>query len=214
MITEPDVTLTDYGLAAECALFTYLLYRWGDRQEPLRTWFILFFGSGGVAALVGGTVHGFFLGTETAGNAILWRATLVAIGVTALAVWGIGARIQFSPGVARWISIVAVVEFVGYGSVVLFITQTFLVAVLNYLPATIFLFTVLFILYTRARERQALVGLGGVALTFVAAGVQQGRVALHPIYFNHNALYHLIQAVALFMIFWSARWFVKARATA
>jgi hypothetical protein len=45
-------------------------------------------------------------------------------------------------------------------------------------------------------------------LTFVAAGVQQAGVALGSIHFNHNALYHVIQAVALFMIFWSARWFV------
>ena len=38
MVAEPDVTFTDYGLAIECALFTYLLYRKGDRREALRTW--------------------------------------------------------------------------------------------------------------------------------------------------------------------------------
>jgi len=32
----------------------------------------------------------------------------------------------------------------------------------------------------------------------VAAAVQQARIALHPNYFNHNALYHLLQAIALF----------------
>jgi len=43
MITEPDVTFTDYGLAIECALFTYLLHRQGSLQRQLKTWFMLFF---------------------------------------------------------------------------------------------------------------------------------------------------------------------------
>ncbi|MGH7408224.1 MAG: DUF6962 family protein [Candidatus Methylomirabilales bacterium] len=208
MITEPDVTLTDYGLAIECALFTYLLYRRGGRPQPLRTWFAVFFGSASVASLTGGTVHGFFLDVKTVGYAILWPATLVAIGVTALSTWAIGARIQFSAGVARGISIGAAVGFAGYCVVVLFVAQTFRIAVLNYLPAAIFLLGVLTIAYARVREREVLVGMGGLVLIFVAAGVQQGGVALHPVYFNHNALFHLIQAVALFMLFWGARCFV------
>jgi hypothetical protein len=83
MMTEPDVALTDYGLAIECALFSYLLYRRGG-QQPLRGWFVLFFASTGLAAFTGGTVHGFFLDVETKGYAILWPLTLVAIGITAL----------------------------------------------------------------------------------------------------------------------------------
>ena len=168
----------------------------------------MFFGSASVAAPTGGTVHGFFLDVETVGYAILWPATLVAIGVTALSAWAIGAGIQFSAGVARWIAIGAAVEFAGYCIVVLFVAQAFRIAVLNYLPAALFLLSVLAIAYARVREREVLVALGGLVLTFVAAEVQQGGVALHPVYFNHNALYHLIQAVALFMLFWGARWFV------
>ena len=211
MITEPDVTFTDYGLAIECALFTYLLYRQGDPQQPLRTWFALFFGSVGVAALTGGTVHGFFLDVSTTGYAILWPVTLIAIGVSALAGWVIASKLLFSPDVARLISIVASVMFIAYGVAVLFITQTFMLAVINYLPAALFLALALATVYARVRQRPVLVGLAGMALTFVAAGVQQGGVALHPVYFNHNALYHLIQAAALFMIFWAARWFVEGR---
>ena len=210
MITEPDVTFTDYGLAAECVLFTYLLGRRGNRQQLLRTWFAVFFGSLGVASLFGGTVHGFFLDAETAGHQTLWPATLLAIGVTTLAAWIVGAQIQFSRGVARAISIAAVLQLVGYSVVVMFIVQTFRVAILNYLPASIFLLVVFFLTYVRVRKGPVLIGLVGIVLTFVAAGVQQAGIVVHPIYFNHNALYHVIQAVALFMIFWSARWFTVA----
>ena len=214
MITEPDVTFADYALAIECALFSYLLYRRGDREQPLRAWFALFFGSASVAALTGGTVHGFFLDVTTVGYAILWPATLLAIGLAALAAWGIGARIQFSEPLARWITLVAAVQFVVYGVVVFFVTQEFLAAVLDYLPAAVFLAMAFAAAYKRGRERPVLVGLAGLMLTFVAAGVQQGGLALHPLYFNHNALYHVIQAVALFMIFWGARYFVGTRAPA
>jgi len=212
MITEPDVTLTDYLVATECALFTYLLARKGDQKHPLRIWFAVFFGSISVAGITGGTVHGFFLSTETLEYMILWPSTLVAIGVTALAAWVIGARIYFSPKVAGMVSVVAAIGFAGYCLIVLFVTQSFSISVINYLPAVIFLTVIFTLIYSQARERQVLVGLIGFLLTFIAAGVQQGGIALHPIYFNHNALYHLIQAVALFMIFWAARWWVKVRA--
>ena len=212
MITEPDVTLTDYFVAAQSALFTYLIARNGDQKHPLRVWFAVFFGSITVAGFAGGTVHGFFLNVETLGYQVLWPLTLVAIGVTALAAWIIGARIYFSSIIAGRVKIVAVVEFAGYCLVVLFVTQSFFIAVINYLPAVVFLTVIFFLDYFQAHERQVLIGLCGLLLTFIAAGVQQGGIALHPIYFNHNALYHFIQAVALFLIFRAASWWVTARA--
>ena len=211
MITEPDVTVTDYLLAIESALLAYLLVRNGDQRNPLRPWFAVFFGSIGLAAITGGTVHGFFLDMDTLGYRVLWPLTLVAIGVTALAAWFIGARICFSPRVVGWVSVFAGVEFAAYCLVVLFITHSFSVVVMNYLPAVIFLTAVFSLKLIQARERRVLIGLVGLLLTFVAAGVQQGGISLHPTYFNHNAFYHLLQAVALFMIFWAARWLVTAR---
>lgn len=208
MITEPDVTFTDYGLAIECALFSYLLHRQGSLQRQLKTWFMLFFMSVGVGALAGGTVHGFFLNEATAGYAVLWPTTLLAIGMTALATWAIGAKIHFSTTIARWITIVAAAGFVGYCVVVLFVTQDFFVVIVNYLPAVFFLLLVFLDLYLKTRARLVLFGLVGLALILVASWVQHSGIALDPIYLNHNAFYHLIQAVALFLIFWSARWFV------
>ncbi len=198
-------------MAAESALFTYLIARKGDQKHPLRIWFAVFFGSISVAGIAGGTVHGFFLNVETLGYQILWPLTLVAIGVTALAAWIIGARIYFSSKIAGRVRNVAVIEFAGYYLVVLFVTHSFFIAVINYLPAVVFLTVIFFLDYFQAHERQVLIGLGRFLLTFMAAGVQQGRIALHPIYFNHNALYHFIQAVALFLIFWAARWWVNVR---
>jgi hypothetical protein len=57
----------------------------------------------------------------------------------------------------------------------------------------------------RNRSPAAAAGLSGMVLTLVAAAVQQRGIALHPVYFNHNALYHAIQAVALWLIYVYAR---------
>jgi hypothetical protein len=195
-MTEPDVALTDYALAIECSLFAYLVHR---RAHAL------FFGSAAAASLAGGTVHGFFFDARTLGNAVLWRVTLIAIGVTAASAWAIGARVLCSPPVARRITVVAAGALVGYSVLTLFITQDFRAAVVFYLPAAVFLLIVLSVAYARAQERRILVAIAGLALMFIAAGVQQARIALHPTYFDHNALYHLLQAVALWLLFLGLR---------
>jgi hypothetical protein len=210
-MTEPDVTLTDYGLTIECALFAFLLFCYGDRSAPLRPWFILFFASIGAAALGGGTVHGFFADTDTLGYRIVWPSTLIAAGLTAMATWIIGAKLWLSENLARTISMLAIFEFTVYSITVVFFTQSFLVVVVNYLPATLFLLTIFYLLYSHMRTPELRAGFVGLVLTLVAAAVQIAAIPLHPIYFSHNALYHVIQAIALLMIFRAARWLIQRR---
>lgn len=193
---EPDVTLTDYALALECAVFCVLLIRGGPWTQSLRRWWTFFFASAGTAALIGGTVHGFL-----PGNAALWTATLLTLGAASLAAWMIGAQLLNLPGVRR----AAVVLLVIYAGVVLFVRQEFLVAIAMYLPATVFLLVAMVQVHRATREREVAIGIWGLALTFVAAAVQQLKVGVHPVYFNHNALYHLIQFVALWLLFIAAR---------
>lgn len=200
-MTEPDVALTDYGLAIECALFVYLLHRRGQATTRFGAWLLLFFGSIGVASLAGGMVHGFFQDAETLGWRVLWGVVLVAIGATAFSGWAIGAGILFPAPTARRITIAAVVGFAGYSALVLLVTHDFRAAVIFYLPAALFLFAALCLTFVRGREPRILVALLGLGLTFLAAAVQQGTIAPHPRYLNHNALYHLIQAVALWLLF-------------
>jgi hypothetical protein len=204
-MTEPDVALTDYGLAIENAVFAYLLIRRRTPLDPGTGWFVAFFAAASLAALAGGTVHGFFLDERTLGARILWPATLFAIGLSALSAWAIGAHLLLSARGAQIVVVAAALEFLVYGAVLLGVTQAFEVAVANYLPAALFLLVVFGLTYRHTRRPAALAALVGLALTFVAAGVQVGRVALHPVYFNHNALYHMIQALALLLLFIGAR---------
>jgi len=50
----------------------------------------------------------------------------------------------------------------------------------------------------------AIDGLIAMGITLVAGVLQYLRVGLHPVYFNHNALYHLCQAVGLFFLYRAA----------
>lgn len=209
-MTEPDVTLTDYALAVECAVFCLLAARWSLAPQAaaaaaLRRWWIVFFASIGVASLIGGTVHGFFLAPGPV-NQLLWRATLLCLGVTSLASWIIGARARLSPTAQALVQTLAIAALVAYAIIVVFVDDRFVVAIAMYVPATVFLLAIMISLYARSRSRPAALAISGLVLTFVAAGIQQLRIAIHPVYFNHNALYHVVQGVALWLIYLGAKW--------
>ena len=208
-LMEPDVTLTDYGLAIECMVLAGLIYAYGAWRNALRFWFITFFIALGVAALIGGTFHGFFGDQSSLGATVLWPATLVAIGMAALALWSIGATLIFSERVAKRVFWGALFAFAVYVLLILFSSQVFWIAIINYIPAATFLLVALLVMYSRNGMSYLLVGVGGIVLTFIAATVQHTGISIHPRYFNHNALYHLIQAVALFLIYWTAHVLVR-----
>ncbi len=208
-MTEPDVTLTDVGLAIECGIFALLIARRWPPATPLSLWFAVFFASIGVAALAGAAVHGRFLPDSTSTQ---WLVPLVALGVTALAAWCITAALLGEGTTARWLAQLAAVEFFVYCGVVLFVTRSFTIAIVNYVPAL----TVLCIVFVRESRRHRAAGprwgATALALMFVGSVVQFRRVAVHPVYFNHNALYHTIEAIALLFMFGAARWASATRA--
>jgi uncharacterized protein DUF6962 len=174
-------------------------------SSALQRWFTVFFAATAVASLLGGAVHGFF-----ADSKILWRLVLVSLGVVSAAAWAIGARLLFADRLAWLIATAALIELIVYAVVVFFVSDSFSIAIANYLPSTLFLIVAFFAAYEKSGAAPVAIGVAGLLLTLVAAGVQQARVALHPTYFNHNALYHLLQAIALFLIFRAATWLVAS----
>lgn len=210
-MTEPAVTLTDYAIALECAVFAIALLRLDARDNELRFWFVVFFASIGIASTLGGTVHGFFLPASSSGRAILWPATLLSILVTSVAAWTIGAVLQFDESRATLIRRLAIAQLAIFSLVVLFVTRKFYVAILAYLPSTLFLLFALVPAYRRRPNTAIRWGIIGLTVTLAAAALQQLHIGIHPVYFNHNALYHVIQMVGFWMIFLAARWISSAQ---
>jgi len=209
MITEPVVCLTDFALVIECVVVAARLPRGADVNARLRGWFVLFLLALGLAALAGGTSHGFLQYRHPQLDAIAWSVTLLAIGMVGLAGWNIGACLIGEPRLARPIAVVAMLLFAGYVPVVLFIDDRFLVAVLYYLPATLFLLLLLIWRYIDTGNGWILPGIAGLGLTLAGAAVQQSGIVIHPVWLDHNVLYHLIQAAAIALVYVFARYAVK-----
>ena len=210
-LTEPAVALTDFALAIECVVFVLLLARGDASDRTLRLWFVVFFASAGLASVLGGSVHGFFPDKNSDGRQILWQATLLAILVTALAAWNIGAGLLLTERKATVVRRLAILQLVIFSFVVMFVKPEFYIAIIAYLPATLFLLIGLISGYRSRRLPALRWGIAGLGLTFLAAAVQRLNIGIHPHYFDHNALYHVIQGAGLWMIFLGARCISFAR---
>jgi hypothetical protein len=204
VIAEPDVTLTDFGLAVEAAVLAWLVGRRGI-ASPLRRSWVAFFTSVAAGASLGGVVHGFMTDPTSAGAVILWRATLLVLGVTAASAWAIGARVALGDAAARLVAGLAALAWLGYAAVVLLVSDRFAVAVVHDAPAALFLAAALAVAWRRRRSPALGTGLLGMLVLAVGSWVQWRGIALHPVYFTHNALYHVIEAIALPMLFAAAR---------
>jgi hypothetical protein len=209
-MTEPDVAITDFALAVESAAFVAVLVRRGALQFSMGRWLLVFFASVGTASLCGGLVHGFFL-THPFGDEVIWPATLLAIGTATLAKWAVGAEMLFSRRVAHAVIIIASIQFAAYAVAAIFYVRDFWIAVADNLPGALFLMIAFAVAAKKTRDGRLFCGALGMALTITAGLLQQQRVGLHPTYFNHNAVYHMLQGIALFLVFVGAYRLVQTR---
>lgn len=200
MMAEVDVVITDYLLAIECAAFACAL----EPSDALARWLASMFVALAIGSAAGGTVHGFCRDGST-GERVLWPLALLALGFAALSAWGAGACLVASDTWIARIVAFACVAWLAYAAVVVAGAQTFAVAIANYLAASAFLTVGLAAEFVRTRQGGALVAAVGMGLVFAGAGMQQGRVACRGLRLTHNGLFHVVQAVALAIIFCGAR---------
>jgi len=205
ILIEPDVALTDFGLAAECVLFAGWLQWRGMIDSPLRRWFVVLFAALGIAALLGGITHGFLPDAQADASRVVWIATLVAIGIAALASWAVGAHVLFAKTAARWFVMAAALLFVLNVAAVLYVSRSFLVAIIFYAPAIVFALIAFVLAYRSSGSPPVLFAIAGIVLSLIAAVIQQTQTGMASLGLSHNALYHLVQAVGLLLIFLMAR---------
>jgi len=89
---EIDVALTDFGLTLEAALFAALIARDTAIPKSPRGWLLAFWFSTAAAALFGGILHGFLPDEAALVHQVVWRLSLLSIGLTALSGWMLVAR--------------------------------------------------------------------------------------------------------------------------
>jgi hypothetical protein len=81
-LTEPATMLTDYLITAWCVVLAAKLRQKLPCAGPVRLWIAVFWVTA-LAALAGGTAHGFKLYLEGPALAIVWTLTVAAIGASA-----------------------------------------------------------------------------------------------------------------------------------
>ena len=86
-----------------------------------------------LASLAGGAVHGFFADSRG-----LWRFVLIALGVVSASAWAIGARMLLTDRVARFRHRCRARGTRGLFAAGRVVTDSFSIAIANYLPSTLF----------------------------------------------------------------------------
>jgi hypothetical protein len=96
-------------------------------------------------------------------------------------------------------------QFIAFAAIVVLVSDAFVVAVLNHAPAAMFLAGAYILSSGQIPEAAVSSGLAGLGLVVVAGLVQRLKIAVHPAYFTHNAVCHVVHGIALVLLYWSGR---------
>ena len=200
---EPDVTITDFALAIECAVFALLVARRGARGHTTNRQFALTFAALGASCLFGGIWHGFFSGAETQAGRWVWFATLAALACAAFMLWQVAAAWIATLTWAGRIRAAALVQFVVQLATSAFITDAFAVGAAGMMPPIALVMLLHAGRYRDNRSPRALSGVVGFALSVLSGIVIVLDVSLHSVWATTFAVYHALQFVAFWLVFLS-----------
>jgi hypothetical protein len=178
-IHEPMTLATDYMLTVAAVIFALRLWRTN------RMWALAFvFTAAG--SFFGGTYHGFAQTMQPSVAAALWKVTVFSIGL---------ASFFLLAGSGRAFAVIAIVKFIVYASWM--ITHDGFVWVIADYGVTLLLVGIAQLI--RRGPSMPWV-IGSIVVSVMGALVQRSRFALN-VNFNHNDLYHVIQLVALWLLY-------------
>ena len=180
-MNEPSTVITDYLLGLVCSWVAFRLMR--SDARPQKLWGFAF-AALAVGAFLGGTWHGFVQ------SDLLWKATVLSVGFASF------GMVAGSGHAFTWLRILAAIKLLLYLGWMLF-HDDFIYVVLD---------TGIALIVVAAIHLWKWNGpmLAGVALSVLAGAVQASGLRLHE-HFNHNDLYHVIQTVAVLLLYQGAK---------
>jgi hypothetical protein len=107
--------------------------------------------------------------------------------------------VLFSRKVSRDVNLVGIVLFLMYLASALFRMRSFVSVLAATSVAALALLTAYLFAYRRNRDPRALVGLAGILLVLAGSAIQRSGWDIHP-RFTHDALYHVILGISLYLI--------------
>lgn len=201
MIHDSDVAGTDLALAGLAAYLGWRLWVGAAGRRLQRTGAVLL-GALASAAMAGAIFHAFFpAGTTTLSGSLAWKPvalSIVVAGATMLDL-SLGLLLPRLPSRLRWS--VVLMYAAGFAAVMILLDDSFTSIVRFYVPTLLLLLLAAARQSVRSRSAGWTLILAGLLLSAGAALLQQARVALHPVYFDHNAVYHLVQTIAVVFLY-------------
>ena len=201
VVNDPDVVITDLGLALLGGYFGWRLWSKPGQGKRLRAAALIMAGLAS-AAFWGALFHALFpSGTATRPGLLAWAPVVLSIVVAAVAMLRLAGLLlvpQLTPALIRLVTIGYAVSFIVFA---LLIDDSYTSVVYFYVPALLLLLSGAFRLAIRGHRGWLLVATG-LLVSLMAAILQQLRVRIHPVYFDHNAVYHLVQATALVLLYY------------
>jgi uncharacterized protein DUF6962 len=190
--------LTDYAFAGVAWMLARALRRSTDSRAAA-LW-ALAFEVTALAALAGGSVHGFGAFLPRRLEHVLRVGTVMSVGLgsTCLLAGVVFAAVR--PGLPRRLLLaLCALKLATYLAWVALYPH-FRYAVYDSLPVGLLVLGFLVQRWRRGRSAAAGLGALGLLLSIAGAILQQARLGIHPVWFNHNDLYHVIQAGALWLL--------------
>ncbi|TKB92624.1 MAG: hypothetical protein E8D41_07445 [Nitrospira sp.] len=198
--SEPTTMATDYVLVVLCGFFAWRLWKVGKgtAQVSVCSWaagFVCF----GLASLAGGTVHGFStLLSETALQS-LWKVTIYVVGLASFFLLTGTFSACIMPSVRRFAMLIPYVQLIVY-ALWMATHDDFRYVIYDYALTNLCILALQCHAGISRRAVSAPWLIGGVLVSFLAAGVQFNEIALHQ-HFNHNDLYHVIQMGGMYLFY-------------
>jgi hypothetical protein len=201
LISEPVTLVTDYLLAILTLFLAWRLHARADGQRSRIAWALAFLALGTGAAL-GGTWHGFAL-IDASLRVIVWKATVLAIGIASAAMIFGSAWSMARPRLRRGLAGFAVAAFALYAGWMLF-HDAYVFVVVDTAVAMAIVAALHAFPPAAWRSPGSRWMVAAVGLSAIAAAAQASRWAPHP-NFNHNDLYHVLQMGAMALFYAGAR---------
>lgn len=199
-LTEPMTTLTDYALGLVVVILAVRLVRAAlvHGQAAIWLWAAGFFAAA-VAAVIGGTAHGFQEILAAPLHAVVWRSSMLAIGLSALLLSAAALHAAVAASLRRWLLAAIALQFAVF-AIWMFSHSDFIYAIYDYGVSMALVLCLAVYGWVRRSEPSGPWIVAGLLVAVVAAVIQQGGLVLHES-FNQNDLYHVVQALSFYLLY-------------
>jgi hypothetical protein len=201
-VAEPMTMLTDYALAGVTGWLAWLLFRGREGYRARALW-ALAFAALALAAALGGTWHGFSPAFAALAVFLVWKVTVLAVGIGSFGMLAGSAIATTTGSVRKSLIAISVVKLAIYSGWMVWHSE-YIYVIADTGTALVLVAALHLWSSTHDRHHASHWILGGVGVSVLAAGVQASGFALHR-HFNHNDLYHIIQIAAMMLFYVGAR---------